>query len=117
MSNDEWKICLSSLNSLHSDGMILSVRIGGPGGDEVANPAQRATTSNPEAGRYDKPDNASQNATMVKLPDAGNNQTQDTCQKWITHQLPLRCGNRIRLRKWVCSIEHQTLSWVGAALT
>src|SRR5437762_7893948 len=41
------------------------------GGDEVTDPAERATRTNPETRRDDQPKNARENAAIVKLADSG----------------------------------------------
>ena len=42
----------------------------GVGRDDVADPAEQATRSDPQARRNDEPQDPSQEPTVVKLPDA-----------------------------------------------
>ena len=68
-----------------SDPMILGVGVSGVGGNDVADPAERAARANPKARRDDKPKNSRQDAAVVKLADTGNKKTQKSCGKWIAH--------------------------------
>jgi hypothetical protein len=65
--------------------MILGVGVCGVGGNNVADPAERAARANPKARRDDKPKNSREDAAVVKLSYAGNDKTQKSCGKWIAH--------------------------------
>lgn len=65
--------------------MLLGVAVGRVGRDEVANPAERAARSDPEAGRDNQPAEPRQNPAVVKLADTRNQKTQNSCQSWVTH--------------------------------
>ena len=60
-------------------GVFFGVGVGSVGRYDVANPAERAARANPEAGREDEPENARQDATVIKLADAGNDKAQSSC--------------------------------------
>src|SRR6185503_15517200 len=68
------------------DRMILGVGVSGVGGNDVADPAERAAGANPEAGRDDQPEDSREPAAVVNLADAGNKKTQKSCGKWIAHR-------------------------------
>ena len=68
-------------------GMFLGVGVSAVGRDDVADPTERSACAQPETRREEQPQNTGQNSTVVKLPDTGNNQTQNTCQNWIAHRL------------------------------
>ena len=55
--------------------MILGVGVSGVGGNDVADPPEGAARANPEAWRDDQPKNAGEYAAVVKLPDAGDDET------------------------------------------
>ena len=76
--------------------MILSVGVGGPGCDNVANPAERAAGADPKARGNDQPENARKDAAVIELAYSGNNKTQNTRQKWIAHLLVYLRGKTIR---------------------
>jgi hypothetical protein len=53
----------------------------------MEDPTECSTGTNPESWGQDQPENARENPTVIDLANARNYQTQDSCQKWITHQL------------------------------
>ena len=65
--------------------MIFRVGIRGPGRDDVTDPAQRPARSNPEAWSDNEPENSGENSAVVELADPGDDETEQACQKWITH--------------------------------
>ena len=69
-----------------SDRVVLGVGVSGVGGNDVADPAERAAGANPEAGRDDQPEDSREPAAVVNLADAGNKKTQKSCGKWIAHR-------------------------------
>jgi hypothetical protein len=68
-----------------SDRMIFGVGVSGVGGNDVADPAERAARANPKARRDDKPKNSREDAAVVKLAYPGNEKTQKSCRKRIAH--------------------------------
>ena len=74
--------------------MLFSVGVRAVRGDDVADPPERAARPEPEARRYDQPEYSRQNAAVVELANARNNQTQNSCQHWVTHRIfALRSGS------------------------
>ena len=65
--------------------MFFRVRIRGVGGNDVTDPAERAAGPDPKPRCENQPENSRQNAPVVKLPDAGNDETQNACEHWIAH--------------------------------
>jgi len=63
------------LNSLESDGMLFSVGVRAVCRDDVADPAERAASPDPEPRREDQPQYPRQNAAVIELPHSRNNQT------------------------------------------
>ena len=70
-----------------TDRVIFCVGVGGPRGDNVANPAECAAGAYPEPGCDDQPKNARKDAAVVELAYSGNNKTQEACQNRIAHLL------------------------------
>ncbi len=66
--------------------MVLRKGVGGIGGDDVADPTERAAAANPQARRNDQPEDAGEYAAIVKLAHAGNQKTKNACRKWIAHR-------------------------------
>lgn len=52
----------------------------------MTDPTERAAAANPQAGRDDQPQNARQDAAVVELAQAGNQETKNACSKWIAHR-------------------------------
>src|SRR4051812_13612933 len=52
--------------------MVTRVRVSGVGRDDVADPAEQATRTDPQAWRDDEPQDTGQEATIVELPDSGD---------------------------------------------
>ncbi len=52
--------------------MIARVRVGGVGRDDVANPAEQTTRTDPQTRRDDEPQYPGQKATIVELSDSGD---------------------------------------------
>ena len=52
--------------------MLARVAVGAPGGDDVDYPAERPGRPDPGYSRDEQPDNADQYATVIDLPDAGD---------------------------------------------
>jgi hypothetical protein len=87
-----------------ADGMIFGVRVSRVGGNDVADPAERAAGTNPKTRCDDQPENAREDAAVVELAHSGNDETENACQDWIAHNLNPPCGN-IRARTRFCSAE------------
>src|SRR5882672_1845450 len=68
-----------------ADGMIFGVRVSRVGGDDVANPAERAAGTNPKTRCDDQPENAREDAAVVELAYSGNDETENACQDGIAH--------------------------------
>ena len=66
---------MTMTNDLDPNGVFFGVRVGGVRGDDVANPPKRAARPKPEPWRKNKPQNSSQNTTVVELANARNNKT------------------------------------------
>ena len=74
--------------------MLVSVGVRAVRADDVADPPERAARPEPEARRYDQPEYPRQDAAVVELANARNNQTQNSCQHWVTHRIfALRSGS------------------------
>ena len=58
--------------------MFFRVGIRAVRGDEVADPAERAARPKPESRRENQPQNSRQISAVIELPNARNNQTQNT---------------------------------------
>ena len=88
--------------------VVFRVRVSGVGGDEVADPTERAAGANPEAGRNDEPENPGEDAPVVKLAHSRNDETKKSCGKWIAHRLSppfSELRNPIRRVAEICSEE------------
>ena len=72
--------------------MVLSERVGGVRGDDMADPTKRAAGANPKSGGNNEPKYARQNAAVVELAHTGNQKAQKTCSKWIAHRLLPPCS-------------------------
>ena len=59
-----------------SDRMILGVGVSGVGGNDVADPAERAAASDPEPRGHDQPEDAAPEVAVVELPDARDDQAE-----------------------------------------
>ena len=54
--------------------MVPRVGVSGVGRDDVADLAEQATRTNPQARRNDEPQDTGQDAPIVELPDSGDEQ-------------------------------------------
>ena len=79
----------SCKSCLKSDGVFFRVGVSAVRGDEVADPTEGTTSSDPKAGREDQPQYAREYATVIELPHSRDNQAQDSCQNWIAHRIKL----------------------------
>jgi hypothetical protein len=52
--------------------VITRVGVGGVGRDDVADPAEQATRTDPQARRDNQPQDTGQDATVVELSDSGD---------------------------------------------
>lgn len=68
------------------------VVIGRVRADEVAHPTERAARAEPEAGRDDQPEEATEKGAVVKLADAGDNKRQDCGGAGFVHEVGLMMG-------------------------
>jgi hypothetical protein len=50
--------------------MVPRVCVGGVGRDEVADPAEQATRTNPKARRHDEPQDTGHEATVIELANS-----------------------------------------------
>ena len=50
--------------------------VGGDGGNDMADPAQKTTRSDPQAGGDDQPENSPPEMAVIKLPHTGNQEAQ-----------------------------------------
>ena len=66
--------------------MILGERVRGVSRDDVADPAERTTRTDPETGRDDEPENSRQNPSVIELANARNDKTEKSRGKWIAHE-------------------------------
>lgn len=55
--------------------MVFSVAVSAPGADQVNHPTERADRTNPRNTRYNQPNYADDNSTVVDLSDTGNQKT------------------------------------------
>lgn len=65
--------------------MIFGVRVCSVGGDDVAYPSERAARPYPEARCNYQPKYSGKYAAVVELAHTRNDETQESCCKWITH--------------------------------
>ena len=85
LSGSRSQLRVSGWMRLGTDRMIFGVGIGAPGSYDVANPAERAASPDPEARSDNQPENAGKYTAVVELAYSRDNKTQDTRQKWIAH--------------------------------
>ena len=90
--------------SLYADRVLFSVGVGAVRGNDVADPTERAARTEPESRGENQPQYSRQNAAVVELANARNNQTQDSRQNWIAHRIKLPPQwNLIRQPRAFCS--------------
>src|SRR5829696_5330531 len=73
----------------HSNRVFFSVRVSTVRSDDVEDPAEQAGSPTPEEKSKEQPHESSQDAAVVNLAEARNNQTQDSSYKRIAHRLKL----------------------------
>ena len=66
--------------------MILGEGVRGVSRDDVADPAESSTGTDPETRRYDEPEDSRQNPSVIELADARNDKTEKSRGKWIAHE-------------------------------
>src|SRR5687767_10202319 len=69
--------------------MHLGVAVGEISGEDVKNPPQGAGRTDPRDSRNEEPDYPADNSPVIDLADAGNQETEHTCNIWIAHNTPL----------------------------
>jgi hypothetical protein len=65
--------------------MVPRVGIGGVGRDDVADPAEQATRTNPQARRNDEPQDTSQEATIIELSNSRDDSAQNRRYSRLAH--------------------------------
>src|ERR1041384_6730163 len=73
----------------NTDPVFFRVGVSAVRGDQVEDPAAQAACPTPEEKSKQQPNDSGQNAAVVNLAEARNNQTQNPCYKRITHRLKL----------------------------
>ena len=66
--------------------MILGKRVRGVSRDDVADPAERSSGTDPETRGYDEPEDSRQNPSVIELAYARNDKTEKSRGKWIAHE-------------------------------
>jgi hypothetical protein len=61
------------------------VGVGGVGRDDVADPAEQATRTNPQARRNDEPQDTSQEATVIELSNSRDDRAQNRRYSRLAH--------------------------------
>jgi hypothetical protein len=69
-----------------ADPVIAGVGVCGVGRYEVADPPEQPARADPQPRRDDKPQDAGEDAPVIELPDPGDDQTENRCQRGITHR-------------------------------
>jgi hypothetical protein len=69
-----------------ADPVIAGVGVCGVGRYEVADPPEQPARADPQPRRDDKPQDAGEDALVIELPDPGDDQTENCCQRGITHR-------------------------------
>lgn len=65
--------------------MVPRVGVGGVGRDDVADPPEQATRTNPQARRNDEPQDTSQEATVIELSNSRDDSAQNRRYSRLAH--------------------------------
>ena len=63
--------------------MSFAVPVGGIRGDQMANPAEGSTGTNPKSWGHDQPEDPTEKCAVIDLAHAGNNQAEHSGGTWF----------------------------------